>query len=424
MMVWIDAASPAARLKVFGLTVTERHLQALLRLEPKPTKIVIDTGAHDAADLGIPASVTDRLPCTWTKSTEPFAARLNAALAQAGGDSVLLLDGTALADQRLHGQLIKSSGNLAVFAPDHAENAAILFLKSAAPVAASADLSSLARGMVSAGTARELTQESFDGFIRKLRRSLPFYLFRIGDAAAAAKVQRFLFWSNYKGSTDLFTRYVYPPLVWLMVRPLARARIHPNLVTLVSIALTFGAVPFFSGGQWAIGFLMAYGMSVLDSVDGKLARLTFTDSRLGNFLDHGLDMVHPPIWYVAWAYGLGLGAEGWDSPLGYATIAILVFYVLDRLILKIYPRFFQRGFHTHSKLDATVRSFIARRNINLPLFLLGIVFGLGREAFFLISAWQIATAAYHGCRTFWILAVQKAHRNPQAKPADVAADLD
>jgi len=249
-------------------------------------------------------------------------------------------------------------------------------------------------------------------------------MFRILDQTKAADIQRFLFWSNYKGSTDIFTRYVYPPLVWILVRPLAQARIHPNLVTLVSIALTFGAVPFFATGHWIIGFLMAYGMSVLDSVDGKLARLTFTDSRLGNFLDHGLDMVHPPIWYVAWAYGLGLSAQGWSSPLGWATIAILVFYVLDRLILKIYPRFFQRGFHTHSKLDATVRSFIARRNINMPVFLLGCIFGLAREAFFAIAFWQFATAAYHGIRTFWILVVQKAHRNPHAKPAHVGADLD
>jgi hypothetical protein len=75
-------------------------------------------------------------------------------------------------------------------------------------------------------------------------------------------------------------------------------------------------------------------------------------------------------------------------------------------------------------MDATVRSFIARRNINLPLFLLGVLLGLGHEAFFLISAWQAATAAYHGTRTFWILAVQKAHRNPHAKPAHIAADLD
>ena len=49
MLVWIDAAQPAARLQVFGLTVTERHLQALMRLEPKPTQVIIDVGSKDPA---------------------------------------------------------------------------------------------------------------------------------------------------------------------------------------------------------------------------------------------------------------------------------------------------------------------------------------------------------------------------------------
>lgn len=427
MMVWIDAASPAARLQVFGLTATERHLQALLRLDPKPSKVIIEVGSKDPAALRIPARVLKALPVVSSRSTAPFAERLRAALRLAGDAPLLILDGTALADQRLHAQLARAEHNLAVFAPDPSQVSAMMFLRMAGSVVVpddATDVASFARSLASAGIAEQLTQDKFDGFIRKLRRSLPYYMFRISDAAKAAEVQRFLFWSNYKGSTDIFTRYVYPPLVWLMVRPLARARVHPNLVTLVSIALTFGAVPFFAAGNWLVGFLMAYGMSVLDSVDGKLARLTFTDSRLGNFLDHGLDIVHPPIWYVAWAYGIGLSAEGWNSPLGYATIAILVFYVLDRLILKIYPRYFQRGFHTHSKLDATVRSFIARRNINMPVFLLGCILGLAREAFYLIAAWQIATACYHGIRTFWIIGVQKAHRDRDAKPVHVAADLD
>ncbi len=316
MLVWIDAAAPAARLQVFGLTVTERHLQALMRLDPKPTKVIIDVGSKDPADLRIPARVLKALPIVSSQSTAPFPERLREALRMAGDAPLLILDGTTLADQRLHGQLIRAEHNLAVFSPDAKESAAMLFLRMAGSVAApddATDVTSFARGLVTARIAEELTQDQFDGFIRKLRRTVPFYMFRILDQTKAAEIQRFLFWSNYKGSTDIFTRYVYPPLVWIMVRPLAKARIHPNLVTLVSIALTFGAVPFFADGNWLVGFLMAYGMSVLDSVDGKLARLTFTDSRLGNFLDHGLDMVHPPIWYVAWAYGLGLSAQGWNS---------------------------------------------------------------------------------------------------------------
>ena len=76
-------------------------------------------------------------------------------------------------------------------------------------------------------------------------------------------------------------------------------------MTALSIVLTVAAVPLFARGHWLAGFLCAYGMSVLDSVDGKLARLTLTDTRIGNVLDHGIDQVHPPFWYFAWAWGLG-----------------------------------------------------------------------------------------------------------------------
>ena len=78
---------------------------------------------------------------------------------------------------------------------------------------------------------------------------------------------------------------------------------RPSLA--LSIVLAFAAVPLWWNGEWLAGFLCAYAMSVLDSVDGKLARLTLTSSSIGNVLDHGLDIVHPPFWYWAWAWGLG-----------------------------------------------------------------------------------------------------------------------
>ena len=134
-----------------------------------------------------------------------------------------------------------------------------------------------------------------------------------------------------------------------MVRPLARWGVHPNWVTGVSILLTLAVIPLCAAGHFLAGFLCAYGMSVLDSVDGKLARLTFTDSKLGNVLDHGLDLVHPPFWYCAWAYGLTLGTAPGPRiapPTAGATFRrrsssprswMLGLYVLDRLILKVLP---------------------------------------------------------------------------------------
>jgi phosphatidylglycerophosphate synthase len=48
-------------------------------------------------------------------------------------------------------------------------------------------------------------------------------------------------------------------------------------------------------------------MTFLDTVDGKLARVTLTSSRIGDVMDHGLDLIHPPFWWWAWGIGLGAG---------------------------------------------------------------------------------------------------------------------
>nr|WP_298684715.1 CDP-alcohol phosphatidyltransferase family protein [uncultured Dongia sp.] len=426
MLVWIDAALCGRIPKIFGLTLVERHLQALKRSLPRPTRIVVDLGAEGQKPT-VDSSLKDAFPIEWRQGTGDFAARLNAFLAETGTQPVLLLDGATLPDARLHTSLTALTDSVAVLAPKDQERAAMIRLEGglAGQTVNAGDLYSLAEQLVTAGTVRSYGQDEFNGFIRKLRRTIPYYMFRVEAADKAAKVEKFMFWSNYKGSTDFFTRYVYPPLVWISVGPLARARVHPNAVTIFSIILALGAIPIWAIGEpWSFwtGFAMAYGMSVLDSVDGKLARLTFTDSRLGNFLDHGLDMVHPPFWYLSWAYGIGLATLGWGSTLGIATILVMVFYVVDRLILKVYPTYFQRAFHTHSKLDGRMRTFIARRNITLPMFILGYALGLATEAFYFIVAWQILTAAYHGVRTFWIIVIDRAHLKDR-RPTDVASAL-
>lgn len=431
MLVWIDAAACGRVPKIFGLTLVERHLQALKRALPLPARVVVDLGPTGTRPQ-IDASLDHAFTIEWRQGAGDFGARLTRFLSESGTAPILLLDGATLPDSRLHAALVPLADSVVALSPKSEERAALIRAEAgrlAGRQITATDLTALAEQWVADGTLRVYAQDEFNGFIRKLRRTIPYYLFRIETPEKAAKVEKFMFWSNYKGSTDFFTRYVYPPLVWVSVGPLARARVHPNTVTIFSIVLALGAIPIWAIGEsWSFwtGFAMAYGMSVLDSVDGKLARLTFTDSRIGNFLDHGLDMVHPPFWYLAWAYGIahsgGATTLDWNSPLGTAAILVMAFYVVDRLILKIYPRFFQRAFHTHSKLDGRMRTFIARRNITLPMFIIGYVLGFALEAFYLIVAWQILTAAYHGIRTFWILAVERAHKK-NVKPTDVASAL-
>ncbi|WP_119305044.1 CDP-alcohol phosphatidyltransferase family protein [Dongia deserti] len=391
-IVWIDAARGAGE-RVFGLTLLERHLKALKHRKLQPGEVIIDLG-ESAADDPPEAKRKWPFPLRVVRHGGTIAQRIARV---AGGARILALDAQTLVDARLYDFLVQQRHDLVAEDGD----AAIAWIGD--PILLDANAADL-RSAVS-GSLPRLTQAEFPGFIRNLRRTLPFYLFRIGSVEDRAKVERFLFWSNYKGSTDFFTKYVYPPLVWVMVRPLAHAHVHPNWVTIISIILTFAAVPLFGGGYFLAGFLCAYGMSVLDSVDGKLARLTFTDSKIGNVLDHGLDLVHPPFWYCAWAYGLSQG-DVW-SPVFLASLVMLLLYMVDRLILKIYPTRFGRGLHTHGPMDGFVRTFISRRNINLPLFTVGYIAGFGIETIYLIVAWQAATCLYHGARTAWILAYDR-----------------
>ena len=97
-----------------------------------------------------------------------------------------------------------------------------------------------------------------------------------------------------------------------------------------------------------------------------------------------------------------------------AAVMMVIVYILDRLTVKVYTVSFQRALYAHAKIDTFIRSFIARRNINLPIFLVGVILGLEREAFLLIVGWQVATLVWHVCRISWILMFD-------SKPATKAA---
>ena len=149
--------------------------------------------------------------------------------------------------------------------------------------------------------------------------------------------------------------------------------------------------------QAAIAILVAV---VFDGLDGKVARLTLTDSKIGNVLDHGLDQVHPPFWYFAWAWGLG--ARTPDDTLYMAAVWLIVFYVADRLILAVAKRRLGYALHAATRLDTLARAVIARRNITMTIMAIGLLVGAGPAAFIIVTAWQALTFAWHTFRTVWL----------------------
>jgi phosphatidylglycerophosphate synthase len=358
----------------------------------------------------LPDALVKSLPLQWKRDDAPVGECFEQAQRVAHGHRLFAISADSVVDTRLLEHFIGANSDLALLSGEDDERCALLSVMnplSESPAAA-ADLASIAARALHCGAVKEFSEGDFELYVRKLRRDLRPYLFRVADAAARDRVERFLFRSNYKGSTDFLTKHVYPPLVWTLVRPLARRRVHPNWVTGVSWITTIASVPLFVIGAWVPGLLMAYVMSVLDSVDGKLARLTYKSSRFGSHFDHSLDVIHPPFWYLAWGWALGGGAP--DSTPFLASIGLVAAYFIDRALAPIFKSRTGRTIHSYKPLDMRMRTFIARRNVSLATITVGVAIDAiapGASAtlwaFYLTVGWQVASLGWHLARVvqFW-----------------------
>jgi phosphatidylglycerophosphate synthase len=129
-------------------------------------------------------------------------------------------------------------------------------------------------------------------------------------------------------------------------------------------------------------------MTFLDTVDGKLARVTLTSSRLGDVLDHGLDLLHPPFWYLAWGLGLPEGH-------GVATALVVGGYVLGRLLEGVFLAAFKIETHSWKPIDSLFRTITARRNPNLILLSVGALAGRPDLGLWMVALWTVVSIGFH-----------------------------
>jgi len=205
-----------------------------------------------------------------------------------------------------------------------------------------------------------------------------------------------LYKSSYKGVTDLVTKYWWPVPAFHVTRFCAALKISPNMVTSLGAILTLAALWLFWEGHYGWGLLAGWIMTFLDTVDGKLARVTLTSSPWGNVFDHGIDLIHPPFWYIAW--GIGLSAfhaelpAGWLSPV---LIAMFAFYVLGRLCEGYFIARFESHIHVWRKGDSRFRLISSRRNPNMIILTVCWALAVPDIGLLLITAWGGVTLLVH-----------------------------
>ena len=158
------------------------------------------------------------------------------------------------------------------------------------------------------GALELLDADTADFSYRKLRKRDRPFVMRL-DPANAEAAERAAYDASYKGVTDLLTLYLWRRPAFYLTRWAAQAGMTPNMVTAIGAALCVAAFFLFYTGWYWTGVAAGFGFMVLDTVDGKLARCTGQSSKWGNIFDHGVDLVHPPFWWWAWA-------EGWPRTDG------------------------------------------------------------------------------------------------------------
>jgi phosphatidylglycerophosphate synthase len=238
--------------------------------------------------------------------------------------------------------------------------------------------------------------EIADGYNHALRKREPPYLMPLNIAALPA-IERRIFGGAYKGVTDLVTLYAWPMPAHAVTRLCARAGITPNQVTSASLLLVFVAMGLFWTGHHVLGLLAAWPMTFLDTVDGKLARVTLRSSRFGNFFDHSIDLIHPPFWW--WAWIVGLPAAGLPLAQAPAVLATIVAgYVLQRLEEGLFIALYGMEIHVWQPFDSRFRLITARRNPNLLLLTASVLVGRPDLGILAVAAWTAVSLLIHTLR--------------------------
>lgn len=233
-------------------------------------------------------------------------------------------------------------------------------------------------------------------FQQKLRKFEPPFVLPITEAAKTDLERRLFDWS-YKGITDLVTKWAWPrPARWA-VSHCVRLHILPNHITLVSFFLVIFSGIFFASGYYGWGLLCGWLMTFLDTVDGKLARVTVTSSKFGHYFDHLIDLIHPPIWYILWGLGLTTAQlSGLGLSLNTLFSLIMIGYVAGRLVEGSFKWFLGAtfGIFCWQPIDSYFRLITARRNPNMIFLTISFFAGRPELGLLAVTFWTVATSLF------------------------------
>ena len=245
--------------------------------------------------------------------------------------------------------------------------------------------------------AKMINIEGLRVYYRSLRRELELLALPIisdEDLKNAAKV---LIRRTQKGLHFTSSINKYPENAFLRLFCNIR-RITPNKVTIISNITAYLVAILFILGKPIYAMIFAFLTSILDGVDGKLARVRGIGTRLGE-IEHSFDMLYEQIIYVAWIYYVYT-----TMPLLNVLFIGFLFLVSDTFTRHVYMQFKMstgKNLLLMSKFDRMMAKIDGRRNVWFIYMLIGILtipfYGLLLMLFHSIatSTIYVVRAIYH-----------------------------
>lgn len=240
-----------------------------------------------------------------------------------------------------------------------------------------------------------LDPQTLDTYQPSHRGHKPFYLKAMTTPADAADATRTVVEAAQKCALDLPALLLHPMFENRLVLWLCNTPITPNHVTLFTAFLGAMIAALFLNGWLRLGILLAYGVAILDGVDGKLARTTLRTSRLGE-VEHILDFFVEHAWYLTLT--LFFVAQTGDPSVWWMGGGLMAGDLLDKLLYMTGHLRLGKQLDELGPFDRRFRLIAGRRNIYLWVFILGFWGGLPLQALTVACVWALGTASVHSVR--------------------------
>lgn len=396
---WIDARHPMSNHRLWGLTILERNVRELDRLNFSYVTILCPRDPNPLEQFchSLPESIEVSVVF---EESKPFGSLTEQLVIQ---DAVLVLEGHAFNDRRILEELMAENSDAAVVSPcgSNPSAAAILSARNVSLFENTEEkLSPILMEGIQQTQIATLDLSKFQNYMISLRREISPFLLRIENEQQLNEADTLLRKTVQKGVLDFVGKYIHPPLEFSLVNLIAYTPVSPNMVTIFWLILDGIAVLLFATGYLLPGCILAIISGILDGVDGKLARLTLRFSKTGDLLDHLGNGVFDALWYLA--LGWYFSAGDLHSTAATYTAILIIAYTVERIVPALFLKIHKAEIWDYKKIDIIVRLICSRMNNNIWVFTFGVLLGYPQEAFYLISIWMLITAVWHTLRLIYI----------------------